>query len=578
MTTGARLLRLLSLVRPHGGRFAVATLCLLAGSGLTLAYPQAARYGIDLALKGGSLRDLNRLAALLVASFVVHAIFVWLRHYLMSWLGERVVADLRRQVFRRLLLLPPSWFHERRTGELVGRLASDVSTVQSVVGSELSLMLRNVAQLLGGLVLLFLENARLTLLMLAVVPPLTVAVVVFGRYIRQKSKKLQDELASASGSVQESVGGIRTVQAFGREQYAADEYGRSVERSFAEALSLARWRASFFAAVAFATYVSVAGVVYVGGREVVAGGMSGGDLTAFLMYTTTVAIAVGSMAGIWGALMSAAGATERLYEIIDQESSVQEPIDPLALPGGTGAVRFDDVWFTYPGREEPALAGVTLDVRAGETLAIVGGSGGGKTTLTSLLLRFMDTDRGAVTLDGIDVRRLRLSDLRGAVAIVDQEPLLFSGSVAQNIAFGALDAEDAAIREAAAQARADEFIAELPQGYETLVGERGVKLSAGQKQRIAIARAILRKARVLVLDEATSNLDAESESLVHDALAQLARDHTVLVIAHRLSTVRGADRIVVLDGGKVAETGGHQELLDARGRYWQLVKHQVLVA
>ncbi len=569
--------RLSALLKPHRARFALAFSTLFAASLLSLVYPWAAREAVDAGISGGSSDRLDRVVGFIMIVFVINAGLVWVRHYSMSWLGERVVADLRAMVFDRILALPLSWFHERRTGELVGRLASDVTVVEGVVGSELSMALRNAIQLVGGLVLLFVTDARLTGLMLTVVPPLVLATMYFGRAIRRMSKGMQDELAKVSGHVQESLGAIQTVQAFVRERKEAERYRAGVEAAFQRALSLARWRSSFFSAATVAGYLAIAAVAWLGGRALIHGDISAGELTSFFIYTFIVAGSLAELASLWGSLQRAAGATERLFAIIDTVPDIRDPAHPRPLPPGGGAIRFEHVDFAYPSRaEHPVLRGFDLEVAPGEVVALVGPSGAGKTTVLQLLLRFFDVDRGTVTIEGVDVRQLRLAELRRISAMVAQEPVLFAGTLSENIAYGRDDAAAEDVERVARLANAHDFIVAFPDGYATVIGERGVKLSGGQKQRIAIARALLVDPRILILDEATSNLDAGSEALVQEALARLMRGRTTLVVAHRLSTVRDADRIIVIDGGRVAERGRHAELMARGGIYKRLVEHQVI--
>jgi ABC transporter fused permease/ATP-binding protein len=569
--------RLGALLRPHRARFGLAVLTLLAASAVSLVYPQAARYAVDVGMGTRSAALLDQIVLGLIVLFFVQAGLVWVRHYSVSWLGERVVADLRGMVVDRVLTLPLAWFHERRSGELVGRLSSDVTVIEDVVGSELSMALRNGVQLIGGLIALFLIDVRLTLMMLAIVPPTVLLTMVFGKRIRKRSRDVQDELARVSGHVQESVGAIQTVQAFVRERHEAARYRSGVERAFAETLRLVRMRASFFATAMTAGYMGIVAVIWLGGRALIAGELSAGDLTSFFLYTFIVAAGVGDLANLWGSLQRAAGATDRLFAVIDAVPAIRDREVTTALPAGKGAVRFEGVSFAYPARSaQPVLREVDLVVAPGEKVALVGPSGAGKSTVLNLLYRFYDVDAGRVTFEGVDVRDLPLAELRHALAIVSQEPVLFSGTIRDNIAYGRDGATAAEIEQAAKDSYAHDFIAGFPDGYDTLVGERGTKLSGGQKQRIAIARALLANPRVLILDEATSNLDAESEAQVQAALTRIMEGRTTIIVAHRLSTIRDADRIVVIDNAGIAEQGRHDELIARRGVYHRLVEHQVI--
>jgi ABC transporter fused permease/ATP-binding protein len=571
------LLRLGVLLRPHRARFYLAMVALLAASSISLIYPQAASYAVDVGMGKASRDHLDTVVLALCGVFVVHGVLVWLRHYSLSWIGERVVTDLRGMVVDRVLGLDLAWFHERRTGELVGRLASDVTVVEGVVSSDLSIALRNGIQLIGGLVILFVIDARLTAIIFTIVPPIVIATVFFGRVIRRKTRDVQDQLAKVAGEVQESMGAIQTVQSFVRETHEAKKYRSGVEDVFQRTLRMVRWRASYWATSMMIGYAAIAIVVWLGGRALIAKELTPGELTMFFLYSFMVAGALADIAGLWGSLQRAAGATERLFAIVDTVPVIRDPADPVPLPPGHGAVRFDAVDFTYAARPgHPVLRGVSFAIEPGEVVALVGPSGAGKSTILQLLFRFHDVDGGAITFDGVDVRALRLAELRRALAMVAQEPVLFAGTIRDNIAYAKDGVDQATVERAARDANAHDFIAAFPDGYATVIGERGVKLSGGQKQRIAIARALVADPRVLILDEATSNLDATSEQLVQQALGRLMRGRTTLVVAHRLSTVRDAHRIVVLDGGRVVEQGRHDQLMARGGVYRQLVEHQVI--
>jgi len=569
--------RLIRLVTAHRLRFWIASVALMVESAVYLVYPQAAGFAVDAAITDRSLGRLTEAVVVLAMIAVAHGGVVWLRYYMTQWLGERVVTDLRGTVFERLLGLPVGWFHDRRTGELVGRLARDVAIVQHVVGSELSTALGNLVQVAGGVALLFVLDARLTVTLVLVIPPLTVTAVSFGRVLRRMSRAAQDRLAQVGGQAQEAIGGIATVQAFVREPREARRYRAGVEVVFEQGVALGRWDASYQAALLLTGGLCVAALLWLGSHAVMRGDLTAGDLTAFALYAVIVTTSLGAVATLWGSLQRATGASERLFAIIDLEPAIVERDDPRPLPAGGGAIAYRRVSFTYPSRPgKPVLEDVDLTIAPGETVALVGHSGAGKSTLIELLFRFHDVDAGAVCFEGVDVRELALAELRKAIALVSQEPVLFSGSIRDNIAYGHDGAGDDEIIAAARSAHAHELITGLPAGYDTTIGERGVRLSGGQRQRIAIARAVLANPRVLILDEASSNLDTESEALVRQALTRVMTGRTTIVIAHRLSTVRHAHRIVVLDQGRIVAQGTHEALLAQSDSYRRLVESQIV--
>ncbi|RME51641.1 MAG: ATP-binding cassette domain-containing protein, partial [Deltaproteobacteria bacterium] len=492
--------------------------------------------------------------------------------------GERIVTRLRRDLFSRIMIQDIAFFDGQRTGELINRLASDTAVLQNTVSVNISMALRFGALTLGGLVLLFYTSPRLTLVMMSVVPFLTVGVILFGRRIRKLSKRVQDVLARSSQIAEEAISGIRTVRAFSREAHEIARYTRAVFEAFALARRRSLATGILMGASSCAGYGAISLVLWYGGRLVATGTMSIGALTSFVLYMLIVAGSFGMLVGLWTDFMRATGAAEHVFRLIDQRPSI--PLgEGETLPQVRGEVTFERVSFAYPSRPNvPVLEGVDLTLEAGRIVALVGPSGGGKSTIAALIPRFYDPDAGVIRLDGKDLKRLDATWLRQQIGIVAQEPVLFSTSIAENIAYGAPHATQAEIETAARTANAEAFIARLPEGYATLVGERGIQLSGGQRQRIAIARAILRNPRILILDEATSALDAESEFLVKEALDRVMRGRTTLVIAHRLSTVRDADLVVVVEGGEIVEQGTHTALLAAGGLYRRLIERQFVPA
>lgn len=572
---GARIRRVFGYAKPYRGRLILALVFLFAASGLGLLYPAYFGDVIDAAFSDRDIADLDRSSLVLVAVFAAQAVAVFFRHYLMSWVGERVVADMRVRVYRHLLGMPQAFFHRKRTGELLSRLSDDVARVQNTVGTDLSMALRNGLTLIGGVAILAFTNPWLTLVMLAVVPPMSIAARFWGRKIRALARQTQDQLAKVSGEAQERIGAIDTVQGFTREPHEIDSYAAGIGVTFGLFVRQALARSWFWSVSSFIAFSGIAAIFWLGGRMVVSGEITAGDLTEFMLYTMLVAGSISAMTELWASIQSTLGATARIFEILDTPPDIADAPDAKVLTAVRGEVRLEGVEFSYGDRDSRVLHGIDLTIAPGESVALVGSSGSGKTTIVRLVARFYDPLVGRVLLDGHDVRELQLASLRGHMAIVAQEPVLFTGSIRDNIRYGRLEATDAEVEQAAVKANADGFIREFPQGYDTPVGERGVQLSGGQRQRIAIARAVLRDPRVLVLDEATSALDAESEGLVQAALEKLQRGRTTLIVAHRLSTIRNCDRIVVLDGGRVVEQGSHDQLMAAGGAYARLVARQV---
>jgi subfamily B ATP-binding cassette protein MsbA len=569
------LLRLLAYAKPYRARLTVALVSLLIAGLFGLSFPKIVQLIVDAAFTLKDSARLNRYALLLICVFACQAAFSFLRSYLLSYTGERIVADVRTQVYAHLIELPFSFFAKRRVGELTSRLASDVSVIQTVTTGSLTELLRLAIVLVGGIAMITITNARLTLVMIAVVPVVILSAHYYGRYVRRMSTRVQDQLAEANSVLQETLSAIRIVQSFVREEYERMRYGERIREALRLAVKRSVAGGGFIAFIIFVVYSGIVVVLWFGSRMVISGRLSPGELIAFVLYTFVVGGGIGGMSELYGQFQQAIGATRRVFELLDTTPDIRDPESPIPLEDVTGRVEFRDVYFAYPDeRELPVLKGVSIDARSGEVIALVGPSGAGKSTLVALIPRFYDVTSGEILVDGKRVGEVRLKDLRSAIGLVPQETTLFGGTIRENIAYGKLDGTDEEIEAAARAAHAHEFISEFPQGYDTIVGERGVKLSGGERQRVAIARALLKNPAILILDEATSSLDSESERLVQDALETLMEGRTTFVIAHRLSTVRRADRIVVLDQGRIIEDGTQDELLARDGLYKQLYEIQ----
>lgn len=571
-----RLRRLNEFLRPYRRHMLGALVALIVAATTVLFMGAGLRHLIDAGFGSGDAGLLDRSLFGMLVVVVLLAAATYGRFYLVSWIGERIVADIRRALFGRLMELDAAFYERTSTGDLLSRLTTDTTILQEVIGSSVSVALRNLLLLVGGLVMLAVTNPKLSAVVVLAVPLVVAPIVLFGRKVRRLSRASQEKLASLSGYGGESLGAMRTVQAFTHEAIDGARFAEKVEDAFGMARRRISARAALTALVMVLVFSAVGGILWLGGHDVIGGAITAGELSAFVFYAVVVAGAAGALSEVAGDLNRAAGATERIFDLLGVQPSIRDPEMPQALPAPPrGEVTFENVTFHYPSRpEQAALAEFSLNIKSGECVALVGPSGSGKTTVFSLLMRFYDPGQGAIRLDGVELKTARPSEIRARIGIVPQDPVIFSADALENIGYGRPGASEADIRAAADAAQATEFLDRLPFGFSTFLGMRGVRLSGGQAQRIAIARAVLRNPAVLLLDEATSALDSESERAVQAALDRLMVGRTTLVIAHRLSTVLRADRIVVLDGGRIDAIGTHAELLERSALYARLATLQ----
>jgi ATP-binding cassette, subfamily B, bacterial len=553
----------------------VAFVALLVAAAAMLALPQALKNVIDKGFSAANAAAIDRYFLLLLVAAAIFAAFASLRMYLVNWIGERVVADLRSAVYQRVIRMDPAFFEVTKTGEVLSRLTTDTTLIQSLSGIGLSILLRSTVSFVGSLVLLLLTNLKLALIIFALIPTVLAPMLLFGRRVRRLSRDSQDRIADTSGLAGETLNAIQTVQAFTLEELHGRRYDDAVEESFSTGIRRTRVRAWLVAFAIMTTFSAVTLVLWLGARSVLHGTMTGGDLAKFLSYAIFMGTSVAALSEMWGEVQRAAGAMERTIELLQSRPSIVTPVEPIAFEVPRGEISFQHLSFNYPSRPDTrALDDFHLDIAPGETVAFVGPSGAGKSTVFQLLLRFYDPSAGRIVIDGLDIARADPGAVRAHIGLVPQETMIFGATARENIRYGRPGASDADIEAAARAAAADEFIAKLPEGYDTFLGERGARLSGGQKQRIAIARAILKNPPILLLDEATSSLDSESERLVQDALENLKRDRTTLVIAHRLATAINSDRIVVVDRGRIVGTGRHEDLLRDNALYARLAALQ----
>jgi subfamily B ATP-binding cassette protein MsbA len=565
--------RLFAYLKPYRRRMALAIVALLLSTGFGLAFPAVIVRLLDSVTKSHGSAQLNRMAGLLIAIFLLQAAFNFLQSYLLAFIGERIVLDLRTSLYEHLQELSLDFYATRRVGDLVSRLSSDVTQMRAMLTTNVTSFLSQILTLVGSVVIVVTMNARFTLFILALLPVLILIAFIFGSRIEKSSTRIQDQLAASTTVAEEGLQGIRVVKSFGREAHETERYGVAMENTFRASLRMAVYNSLFGSVMMFLGFGSIAAIMWYGGREVIAGRLSIAMITGFLMYGISIAGSLAGLGGLYGQISAAVGGVRRVFEILDAAPSVQDAPDAITLPTVRGAIAFDDVSFSYDGGNR-VLWEISLDIRAGEILALVGPSGAGKSTIFNLIPRFYDPISGTIRVDGHDLRHVTQHSLREQIGIVPQETILFGGTIRENIVYGRLDASDDELIAAARAANAHDFIMSFPQQYETVVGERGMNLSGGQRQRIAIARAILKDPAILLLDEATSALDNESEGLVQEALNRLMQNRTTVIVAHRLSTIKVAHRIAVLDDGRIIELGTHDELMDLNGLYAHLYSMQ----